>query len=110
MMNTVWKHIFAILSVTLIFTLAAVPGGAGPAKTPGAAVATSAGAEQNWGAVVAAAKKEGKVALYALWTPKARIALTEAFKAKYGLDVEFTPFSRGTDLVKKAFVLARTGA
>ena len=56
----------------------------------------------DWDTVIAQAKKEGVVSLYALWKPAARTALTDAFRNKYGINVEFFPFSRGEDMVTRA--------
>lgn len=49
--------------------------------------------QQKWDETVAAAKKEGTVSLYVIpmWGAGLRTSLTEAFKAKYGINVEFTP-------------------
>ncbi len=65
--------------------------------------------QQKWDATVAAAKKEGTVSIYALWTPEVRNALTQAFKEKYGIGLEFTPFSRGSDLLAKVQAEQRAG-
>ncbi len=55
-----------------------------------------------WDTLVAQAKKEGVVTLYALWKPATRIALTQAMRDKYGINLEFVPFSRGEDMTAKA--------
>ncbi len=90
-----------------------------PAATPPpepkntAVKATAAAASpdwtQKWESQVAAAKKEGSVTVYAIWGPKIRAALVDAFKAKYGIDVEFSPFSRGSDLLAKVQAENRAG-
>ncbi len=61
-------------------------------------VATSSGSvspvskpawEEKWGSTVAAARKEGKVIVVSMVGPETRIALTEAFKSKFGMELEF---------------------
>ncbi|MDP2720083.1 MAG: extracellular solute-binding protein [Dehalococcoidia bacterium] len=65
--------------------------------------------ETQWETTVAEAKKEGKVVVYTLWSSAARGALTTGFKNKYGIDVEFTPFSRGSDFIAKIQAEQRAG-
>ncbi len=56
----------------------------------------------DWQKVIDAAKKEGTVSAYAAgWGPPTRTALTEAFKAKYGITLEFTAFGRGAEMVTR---------
>ncbi len=59
-------------------------------------------APKNWDSIVSQAKKEGTVTLYALWKPEVRIALTQGFREKYGINLDFAPFSRGEDMAAKA--------
>ncbi len=79
--------------------------------TPAAKPTKPAGAawEQKWNTTLAEAKKEGTLAVYMLWRPSTRTALTEGFKKKFGIDVEFTPFSRGSDLLAKVQAEQRAG-
>ncbi len=59
---------------------------------------------------LAEARKEGSVAVYNTgWSPDARNALTQAFKEKYGINVEFSPFARGSDLLTKIQAEQRAG-
>ncbi|MBI4332646.1 MAG: ABC transporter substrate-binding protein [Chloroflexi bacterium] len=53
--------------------------------------------QQKWDNTLAEAKKEGTVSLYAIsiWGPGLRTSLIAAFKAKYGIDLEFTPLAAG---------------
>lgn len=69
----------------------------------------TANAQQQWDALVAAAQKEGTVTIYTLWRPETRDALTPAFKAKYGINLEFSPFSRGAELLAKVDAEQRAG-
>ncbi|MDZ4246646.1 MAG: hypothetical protein U1D67_05975, partial [Dehalococcoidia bacterium] len=57
--------------------------------------------QQKWETTLAEAKKEGKVNMYALWGQEPRAALSQAFRDKYGIDVEFTSFSRGSEMLAK---------
>lgn len=108
MKNRAGRYIVSILSLTFFVGLAAAPIQFSPAKAL-AAVTAATDTKQSWDSVVAAAKKEGSVTLYALWTPETRIGLSQAFKAKYGIDVEFTPFSRGAELLAKVQTEQRAG-
>lgn len=74
-----------------------------------AAPVTKAAPGQDWDTVIAEAKKEGTVAVYALWRPETREALVKAFKDKYGINVEFSPFSRGPELLAKVQAEQRAG-
>lgn len=54
-----------------------------------AAMGADAGWQTRWETTLAAAKKEGKLNFYGTITPPVRSALTKAFTAKYGLEIEF---------------------
>ncbi|MBI4332082.1 MAG: extracellular solute-binding protein [Chloroflexi bacterium] len=84
---------------------------AGPTPPPAkeGKPAVQADWEQKWNNVLAEARKEGTVSVYILWRPETRTALTPAFKNKYGINVEFTPFSRGSDLLAKVQAEQRAG-
>ncbi len=74
-------------------------------KTPSAeavAPVPKAAQEQEWQNTLAEAKKEGTVFLYVSWSPPVRVALTEAFRNKFGINIEFMPFNQGADLVARA--------
>lgn len=74
------------------------------AQTPavGATTPASAAWEQEWNSTLAEARKEGTVSVYALWGSETRTSLTQAFKDKYGINLEFTPFARGAEISAKA--------
>ncbi|MDP2718776.1 MAG: ABC transporter substrate-binding protein [Dehalococcoidia bacterium] len=57
--------------------------------------------QQEWETTLEKAKQEGSVSVYALWRPETRTALTEAFGKKYGINLEYTPFARGAELLAK---------
>ena len=57
--------------------------------------------EQKWEGLLAEAKKEGKVTLYAMWVPRVRTALAESFKKKYGITLEFSAFARAEEIAAK---------
>ncbi len=82
-----------------------IPAPAG--KAPGGPAKPAA--EQAWDTVVAEAKKEGKVSVYALWRPETRAGLTQAFKDRYDIDVEFSPFSRGPEMLARVQSEQRAG-
>lgn len=66
--------------------------------------------EQKWNNILLEAKKEGSVTLYnTSWPPEIRSVLTPAFKEKYGINIEFSPFSRGAELLAKVQVEKRAG-
>ncbi|MDZ4246645.1 MAG: ABC transporter substrate-binding protein [Dehalococcoidia bacterium] len=55
----------------------------------------------KWGNALAEAKKEGKVSIYALWGQDTRVAVSQAFRDKFGIEAEFTSFARGAELLAK---------
>lgn len=57
---------------------------------------------QDWQAISGEARKEGVVSIYTTWPGQTRVDLIPAFKQKYGIDLEFTTFGRGAELVAKA--------
>ncbi|MBI4332830.1 MAG: extracellular solute-binding protein [Chloroflexi bacterium] len=106
-----WSMGFLIVAALVL--VACGPGEkspATPAPAKGAAPAPAAtGWQQKWDALLATGKKEGTVSVYANWDPSIRMALTQAFKAKHGIDVEFTPYSRGPELLAKVNMEQRAG-
>ncbi len=78
------------------------------------ALITSALAEkpvigEKWETILAEAKKEGTVSIYSLMGSRTRVALTKAFISKYGINLEFSPFQRGSALIAKFAAEARAG-
>ncbi len=71
--------------------------------------AAKAHSVQKWETTLANAKKEGKVLVYTIWAAKTRTLLTQAFKDKYGIELEFTPFARGSDLLARYQAEKRAG-
>lgn len=65
--------------------------------------------EQKWESVLAEAKKEGSVRVYSIWRPENRLALSQAFKEKYGIEVEFAPFGRGPEVLARVQAEKRAG-
>ncbi|MBI4334147.1 MAG: extracellular solute-binding protein [Chloroflexi bacterium] len=58
--------------------------------------------EQKWETALAGGKKEGSVRMYTSgWPPELRVALTRAFKDKHGIDLEFTPVTRGEEIITR---------
>ncbi|MBI4334486.1 MAG: extracellular solute-binding protein [Chloroflexi bacterium] len=65
--------------------------------------------EVRWENTLAKARSEGIIRVYTIWRPETRTTLTQAFKEKYGIEVEFTPFSRGPELIAKFQAEKRAG-
>ncbi len=99
------KWTIMALLVLLLGPLAAACTQAGP----GAGGRGPAAGQAEWDRVVAEARKEGVVRVYTLWTVEAREALNKGFKDKYGISVEFSPFSRGSDFLAKVQAEQRAG-
>ena len=66
-----------------------------------AAPPTDAAWEKKWNTTLAEAKKEGTVSVYTSWGAAGRVAVTKAFKDKYGINLEFTNFGRGALFIAK---------
>lgn len=62
-------------------------------SAPAAASGTSAGASE--GALVSAAKQEGRATVYAVFDPSLSQALTDAMNTRYGIDVTFERLNSG---------------
>ncbi|MBI4332630.1 MAG: ABC transporter substrate-binding protein [Chloroflexi bacterium] len=72
--------------------------------------ALKAGWEQEWEKTLEAARKEGSVRLYTTaWPAETRTTLMKAFKEKYGIELEFSPFARGEETVTKVQAEQRAG-
>ncbi len=67
------------------------------------------GWEQKWNSTLAQAKEEGTVNVYTHWLPATRTALGQAFKDKYGINVEFSTFTSGSDLMARVQAENRAG-
>ncbi len=68
---------------------------------PPEAGAAPADWENKWESILAKARKEGTVNIYTLWPPKVRAALTENFRKRYGINLEFSTFGRAEELAAK---------
>lgn len=77
-------------------------------KDQGDGSAFSGSWEIRWDRALSEAKKEGKVVIYSGLGPPTRRALSEAFKKKYGLEIEWTPGS-GSDISQKLVSERRAG-
>jgi len=111
-----WVNLFfSVVSVLVLsagYSAAEMEKKAPSAKKAPAAVSPATGKaawEEEWERTLAAAKKEGVVSFYAQWSPQTRNALAQAFKDKYGITIEFTPFSRGADMTARASTEKRAG-
>ncbi len=70
-------------------------------STPTGAAAPQKPADSEWDRLVAEAKKEGTVMIYAVWRPQTRQEISDAFYNKYGIRVDMLAFSRGAELLAK---------
>lgn len=65
--------------------------------------------EAEWEQVISAARKEGKVVWATDYAGDIRTAMSQAFKAKYGLELEFIFHSRSAELQTKMLAERRAG-
>ncbi len=85
----------SLVALGILFMAACASPQAGSVFTPVSPVATpttkaaSSGSQIAWENTVAAAKKEGKVVVVTFIGAETRDALSKAFSARYGIDVEF---------------------
>ncbi|MDP2644486.1 MAG: extracellular solute-binding protein [Desulfobacterales bacterium] len=70
---------------------------------------TASGAESDWDSIVAKAKQEGKLVVSASHTPAVRQATTTAFKAAYGIDIEYMGGGKGSELGRKLLAERQAG-
>jgi len=71
-------------------------------KADGPVAGKQPAGQGEWERTLQAARTEGKVVMYTTsWGPQIRKALTEALKEKFGITLEFMPFSRGADLTAR---------
>lgn len=79
------------------------------ARTATPKLEAKSGWEAQWQKSLAGAGKEKKVSVYSLWNTETRVALTKSFRDRYGIDLEFTPFGRGPELLAKVKAENRAG-
>src|SRR5687768_15666859 len=68
--------------------------GAPPQSVP-AGTASGADWEQQWNALIAAAKQEGTLVVLGPPTPELRLRLPEAFQQRFGITIEYTGQASG---------------
>lgn len=99
-----------VVSLLILGTAACIStppqSGPTPAVSKGALLPTS---QSQWDKTVEAAKKEGRVFVYTLIGSDTRIALSTAFKDKYGIELEFVPGARGAEITQKILTERRAG-
>lgn len=90
------------LAATIFALAGCTPGAATPAATPAptATVQAKPAQDNKWDQLVAEARKEGKVVIYTAGPNDIRPALSEPFKKRYGIELEFV-FGRGAELMAK---------
>ncbi|MBI4329911.1 MAG: extracellular solute-binding protein [Chloroflexi bacterium] len=113
-MNGAWR-----LTLAIIILLGLVLGACAPTQTEppvvkpnavtGAETSGKQGWENEWDRVVAAARKEGRLSFYVQWGPSVLQALSKGFKARYGIDIEFTTAGKGAELAAKILAERRAG-
>ncbi len=108
-----WIAVGCLFIAAAVFAAACAPAvaPAGDVKTtaPATAVAAQKSWEQKWQTILTEAKKEGTVSIYGTWRPATRNALTPAFREKYGINLDFSPFSRGSEMAAKVEAEQRAG-
>lgn len=110
--KTLFVTIFlSLISVLFIACGQGPPSPAADSKTPVPAKDTSpkTGWEQKWSNLLADAKKEGDVLIYTNLNPQAKTLLSEAFKGKYGITVDYLALSSGAEVVARAMSEKRAG-
>ncbi len=107
--------IFVILLAAMVVSgLVAACASAPPAQiaavttTPPPAAAQKSGWEARWNNVIQEAKKEKGALIYMAPSPATQKALTETFKQKFDLDLEFV-IGRGAVIAEKIFAERRAG-
>ncbi|MBI4331310.1 MAG: ABC transporter substrate-binding protein [Chloroflexi bacterium] len=110
-MNRLCRLIASVGFATLLISACAP--GAGPeaptAPAPKPAAPAKTGWEAKWDTLVAGAKKEGKVSVYAIWRAEERVALSRAFNERFGIEAEFMPFTRGAEMLARVQGEKRAG-
>lgn len=110
------QRLALILAISLIALSCASINERGKTQAPGASLApsiseTSALApwQKKWEDTLKAAQKEGKLIIYSSEGAEGRQAMSEAFKRKYGLDIEYISNGRSSMLTQKIFTERRAG-
>ncbi len=62
--------------------------------------------QAKWDQTVAAAKKEGKLTVYSGMSADFRVGLSDAFRNKYGIELDFVP-GKGSELAQRVFTERR---
>ncbi|MBI4330103.1 MAG: extracellular solute-binding protein [Chloroflexi bacterium] len=113
------KKLFCLVTAFVLAGLLAVacgpaPGSSSPAaqKPPAAGVPeapSKPGWERAWESTLAEARKEGKLTIYETLGPGPRVALSEAFMKKFGIEAEFASFSKALEVMAKVNAENRAG-
>lgn len=106
------KVVLFISLLLLIFIFSCVPKQLEPGeKTPPekiAPVEKPGSADAEWAKILPVAKKEGKLLMYTTTQAEVRIALSEGFKKRTGLEIEIIT-GRGGEIVTKLLAERRAG-
>ncbi len=98
--------LFVVTLASLLIGCGGPAAGPEPAQVKEGKTVVASGSD--WDALVAAARKEGAVNIYATAVEAGVVPLREAFKAKYGIDLEFTQ-GRPTEVQAKLSAERRAG-
>ncbi len=88
------------LILVFIFTFSVMPFVTPAAAAPAATQPPGSGAA-SWSAMVAKAREEGKLVISTSHTPAVRQAVSKAFKAAFGVDIEYIGGGKGSELGRK---------
>lgn len=99
------KMIVGLLVIIVgLVVMACTPAGPAPGATtaPPAAKPAQPRTADAWETLVAEAKKEGVISVWSAGPgPATRIAVSNGFKEKYGIEAQFTTFQRGEELATR---------
>ncbi len=65
--------------------------------------------QQKWAKILTDGKAEGVVSMYGNWAPNTTRPVAVAFKEKFGINLEYSPFQRGVELLAKLNAERRAG-
>ncbi|MBI4334513.1 MAG: extracellular solute-binding protein [Chloroflexi bacterium] len=77
------------LFAAIVMIVAALAAACGQSTGPGPAQPAASSWQEKWDKTLAAAKQEGSVRMYIIMTAPVRDEIARAFKARYGIEVEY---------------------
>ncbi len=115
MKNISWLLVAIILGALVLMACGqpspsnVTPTAKAPAAGPTTPAAAKADWQNRWETVLAAAKKEGSVSIYGQWGQRTRLLVGEAMEKNYGINLEYSPYSRGGEMLAKVEAENRAG-